>query len=371
MTSEHRPELSVIVPILNERSILPELLANLASQNDITLELLLSDGGSTDGSMELARRLAPTLPFPLITITAEKGRGRQMNAAVEVSSGTCLLFLHADSLIEDPRALRTALDVLATRIAEKGNETVAGRFSLRFHRSVAEPSFGYYFYESKARLNRCDCIHGDQGFLLRKSYFAEIGPLDDRIPQVAETRLAEKIRSTGEWLVFPSAILTSARRFETEGLRERQTLNAILMNFAAMGWEIPFRELPHLYRSQDQSERLRLFPLLAGIDRLIAKLPTPERRRLWLETGRYVRGNAWQIPFALDCRFNFRRGLPPGEGSTPLLAIHDRCFDRLTDHPPGRLAAMLLTWFWFKLTLWDTARQKNPIKKAGPQGPTS
>lgn len=348
-------ELSVIVPVLNEAATLPQLLENLAAQRDIDLELVVCDGGSADGTAELARRLAPELPFPLRVITGGPGRARQMNAGAAACRGEHLLFLHADSLFSDPLAFSKGLDALSAAIAERGNDRLAGRFALHFRRKESAPSPGYYHFECKARLNRPECIHGDQGFLLRRSFFAATGPFDETLPMLAETRLAETVREKGEWLLLPAGIHTSARRFETEGLRERQTLNAIIMNFAAAGWEPFFRELPLIYRNQESAGQLDLGPVLRRTGELMAALPLRDRLRLWCATGRYVRDNGWQLALLLDTRRAFRRGFPAGEGNTPFLSLYDRFLDRLTDHPPGYLAVAFLTWLWFRLALSQTS----------------
>ncbi|KAF0220364.1 MAG: glycosyl transferase family [Geobacteraceae bacterium] len=347
---DSNPHISVIVPVLNEAQLLPELFRTLAGQKDVTLEVAISDGGSTDGTPELARRLAEEHRLSVTVVSGGQGRGRQMNAGAAVSRGPTLLFLHADSTFTDSFALRKGLDALDAAVAAQGSEGVAGHFALRFNRSTGTPSLGYYYYECKARLDLRECTHGDQGFLMRRGFFQCVGPFDESLPMVAETRLAEAIRLRGKWLLLPAEINTSARRLETEGLWERQTLNAILMNFAAMGWEPFFREIPRLYQVQDRTRRLQLFPLLLEISRLIHALPLRERFSLWHTTGAYVRRNAWQLAFFFDVRRNFRRGLPPGEGNTPILAFYDRYLDLLTDHPPGRLAAACLTWLWFRVT---------------------
>jgi hypothetical protein len=271
-----------------------------------------------------------------------------MNAGAASAAGESFLFLHADSLFPDKRAFRKGLDLIAAAIAAKGDDRVAGHFALRFDRQDQTPSWGYYHFECKARLDRRECTHGDQGFLLRRGFFSAVGPFEESLPMLAETRLAEAVRSAGQWLLLPAEIRTSARRFETEGLHERQTLNAIITNFAAAGWEVFFRELPRLYGSQGTAGRLDLHHLLQQIDRLMSALPRPDRLRLWYATGRYVRDNAWQLALARDTRRNFRRGIPPGEGPMPALAFYHRRLDRLTDHPPGRLAAALLTWLWLR-----------------------
>ena len=347
-------ELTLIVPVLNEAGTLPELFRNLAAQMEIDMEVIVCDGGSTDGTAELTHRLAPDLPFPVLVTRSEPGRAPQLNAGVAASRGETLLFLHADSLFTDRFALRSGLDCLTATCAEKGHERVAGHFALRFDRQDNVPSWGYYHFECKARLDRPECTHGDQGFLLRRSFFETVGPFDASLPMLAETRLAEAVRAGGTWLLLPAEIHTSARRFEAEGLRERQTLNAIITNFAAAGWEPFFRELPRLYGNQDAAGRLDLRPFLRQTAQLMAALPRRDRLRLWHATGRYVRDNAWQLALACDTRRNFRRGIPVGEGELPSLARYDRCLDRLTDHPPGRVAAALLTWLWLRWNLRGT-----------------
>jgi rSAM/selenodomain-associated transferase 2 len=353
------PELSVIVPVLNEATLLPALFRTLACQERTSLELTVSDGGSTDGTVELARHLGNEAPFPVTVITGGCGRGRQLNGGAAASRSATLLFLHADSRFADPLALATALDLLTESMALKGHELIAGRFPLRFDRRDMSPTLAFYYYECKARLDRRECTHGDQGFMLRRTFFEEAGPFDESLPMLAETRFAETVRRKGEWLLFPAEIFTSARRFEAEGLYARQALNAIIMNFAALEWETFFRELPSIYAGHYQSGRIALAPMLRAISRLIGALPPRRRLHLWYATGAYVRSHAWQIPFFLDTRRNFRRSLPAGEGKTPLLDLHDRYLYRLTDHLPGRLAAAFLTWLWFRLTFLYASIKEN------------
>jgi rSAM/selenodomain-associated transferase 2 len=342
------PELSVIVPVLNEAAAMPALLDTLAFQRELAMEVILCDGGSTDGTGEAAARHAAG-NLRLRILTGPPGRALQLNLGAAAASGTTLLFLHADSLFTDPLAFRKGLDRLAAAINRRGNDRVAGRFALRFIRQDSTPSPGYYHFECKARLNRPECVHGDQGFLMRRTFFDTVGPFSPDFPMLAETRLADAVHASGEWLLLPAEILTSARRFETEGLRERQTINAIIMNFAAAQWLPFFLELPHIYRNRHDDGPLRLPPILRDIARLMGELPPVERFRLWYATGRYVRDNAWQLALARDTLNNFRRGLPPGTVNLPLLHAYDRFINPLTDHPPGRLLTALLTWIWLQL----------------------
>lgn len=345
------PELSLIIPTLNEAEGLKRLFAMLSAQQGARFELVIADGGSTDGTAERARKLAAAAPFAVKVIETERGRGKQMNAGAAAASGGVLLFLHADCAFPDPLALRTALDAFTQAIAAGGSDRVAGHFRLRFDRIAPGPSLPYYFYEWKARLHRPGCTHGDQGLLLGRRFFAEAGPFDESLPILEDVGLAERVAALGQWLLLPVEIVTSARRFEREGLRERQTLNALLMNFATIGWDPFLAELPHLYQSQDRAGRLLLGPVLRLIADLLRPLPRRERRRLWRETGRYVRANAWQISLFLDVRRHFLQGAPVGEGKTTHLDLHDRIFDRLTDNGAGNWITALLVWIWFRLSL--------------------
>jgi rSAM/selenodomain-associated transferase 2 len=364
-TTAATPELSVIVPVLNEAATLPALFRTLTVQERVTLELVLSDGGSTDDTIEVAHRLGEHAPFPVIVVTGERGRGRQLNAGAAASSCATLLFLHADSHFVNHRALRSGLDLLGEEIRARGDERVAGHYPLRFARHDQALSVGYYFYECKARLDRRECTHGDQGLMLRRGFFAEVGPFDEALAMVAETRLAEEVRGRGKWLLFPPAIFTSARRFESEGLYERQVLNAIIMNFAAQGWETFFRELPAIYASHDRCGRIALAPMLRAIRRLIGALPMRERVSLWYATGDYVLSHAWQVPFFLDIRHNFRRGILPGQGKTNFLSFHDRHLKYLMEHAPGRLAATCLTWLWFRAACLHAGLKSTKEQRGG------
>lgn len=343
------PELSVIVPVLNEGGVIQALLRNLAEQRDADMEVIISDGGSTDGTLKKAREITRDCPFPVRFTQVDKGRGRQMNAGAAAGHGEFFLFLHADSCFADRHALRKALDTLAAIMRTPGRERVAGRFALRFHEEAGISVGSFYYNECKAQLNRTGCIHGDQGFLLHRSFFAVVGPFQETLPFFEDTRLAEAVRELGEWLVLPAEIFTSARRFETEGFAERQILNAIMMALAAIGREVFLLEMPHIYASQDLSRRLRLYPFLLMLRKLVNALRWRERLSLWYAAGTYVLANSWQLAFMLDVRRNLRRGLPVGKGTIPSLERFDRYYNHLVNHPPGKIAAAVLVRIWFQL----------------------
>jgi len=341
LSFEQHPELSVIVPVLNESATIAPFLLSLAKQRQVRLELILSDGGSDDGSIGVAEALRGGFPFPLTVLQGGRGRAGQLNRGAEAAHAPILLFLHIDSDLPDPLALRHALDVLAGAAAS--GDRVAGHFQLEFHFEGPAP-FPYRFYGAKATLDRRGCTHGDQGFLIGAEFFRHVGPYDTSLPLMEDTFLAERIRETGRWLLLPAKIRTSPRRFVSEGLLPRQTLNAMISNLAAIGRCDLIEELKGCYRSQHAAQRLELEPFLRHIRSWVAALPSDERKRFWYATGSFVRSNAWQIPLFFDLVLG---GVTAGKRGR-LLELHDRCVARLLNNRAGNCAGTLLVWAWFK-----------------------
>jgi rSAM/selenodomain-associated transferase 2 len=341
------PELSIIVPILNEEEQLRCLLTDLVRQRHVDFEVILSDGGSLDNPAAVVAEYERFCGYPISLHVGERGRGRQLNAGISKARSRWLLLLHVDSRFADQMALRRGLDVMK----DFGSNLVAGRFPLCFRHSAGRAAkAGYYYYEWKARLPREEAIHGDQGFLLSRETFQRVGHFRENLPVMEDTDFAERLRRIGDWKLLPCEISTSARRFETEGLWQRQLLNALIMCFRTIGWEDFFGDVISVYRQQGTGGTLQLRPFFRQVKRSMKRLPFKQRLGIWYRSGSYVRGHAWQLAFALDAKRAFKKGLPPGEGKMRLVNLLEPVYNLLTNNPPGHLAATLLLWLWFYTT---------------------
>lgn len=337
------PELSIVIPTLNEAAALPLLLADLGAQAGIACEVVVSDGGSSDGTPEIAAAALARHRLPGRVVRGPSGRGRQLNRGATQAAAQWLLFLHADSRLPEPAALAGSL----ARLRAAGDPRLAGRFTLRFDLPQGERDFGCYLCEVKARSGLPATIHGDQGFWLTRAFFIELGGFREDLPVLEDTLLAEAVRERGRWERLPAEIVTSPRRFRSEGYRARQTINALLVNFAMIGWDAPLHRMPVLYRVQERTRPLDPAACCREIRQLLDELPCRERMDIWLRTGAFVRGNVWQLALQRAARRAFAAGRPAGEVSLDAVSTFRHRFDRLTDHPPGRLAAALLTRLWF------------------------
>jgi rSAM/selenodomain-associated transferase 2 len=344
------PQLSIIIPTLNEAEHLPSLLHDLAAQEGISFEVIISDGGSEDLTCQFAIDFLTDKKISCKILNGPPGRGRQMNLASAAARGAWILFLHADSRLYDKALLRDGLTLLEQACAQEENCRVAGHFSLNFDLPQKQKTLGLYFSEAKARLHEAGCTHGDQGFLLASEFFKEVGPFREDLPVMEDAWLAETIRRKGHWLLLPLDIHTSARRFQVEGLAERQTLNALLMNFLFIGWDDFLQKAPAIYRQQRDAGQIQLHPFRREIKRMLRKLPLTQRCKLWYATGCYIRSQAWQLIFYRQVRRHFRSGEPASKVPDVSQQSFRKWFDLLTDNFLGSTLAAVLTWLWFSLS---------------------
>jgi len=314
----------VVVPALNEAGTLPDLLRDLALQQGSVLEVIVADGGSSDGTTEALGRMAPALPFPLRVVTAPPGRGAQMNRGAAAARGWDLLFLHADTRLPRHDLLAAAAQAMHRERLRLGTHRVAGHFGLRFWRTRPGATLTYYLIEAKTFLNRPDTINGDQGLWIGRGYFEELGGFDETLPYLEDLRLARRVFETGTWVTLPGWLHTSARRFEAEGILSRLLLNAVIRAAEELGLREFLGAAPGLYRVQANAGPLRIGPFLRVLHRHAARHGWKRLVRLWLRAGGYAARNLWQIPFAADCLRNLRRGVPPGHGPAPWLERYDR-----------------------------------------------
>ena len=205
--------LSVIMPTLDEEYVLPEALASLERQNfDLSLEVILSDGGSGDGTVATFERLTRSWPArslaARVVVCPRPGRAAQMNAGARVARGDILLFLHADtSLLAD--AARAVMGALIDQ------EVVGGGFRHRFRESgiLLRAISGYVTARSVVRR-----IHyGDQAMFVRRSVFDDLGGFPD-IPLFEDLRLSRALRARGRVVTLSLPAITSARRLRQGGV---------------------------------------------------------------------------------------------------------------------------------------------------------
>ncbi len=343
------PHLTVIIPTWNENNQLPRLLAELRQQVGILLEIIIADARSQDGTQESARTAKVQV------IQTPRGRGIQMNQAAALATSHHLLFLHADSTLNDPTQLQQALQAIQTCQARL-NHPCAGHFKLHFDNSPDRSSWIWHYYEQKSCLNRPECINGDQGLLLSRDFFNALGGFAEDLPFLEDQQLAPRIAKQGHWITLPGTLTTSTRRFNQEGVMRRILLNALIMICFHSHFSAFLQQAPSLYRHQNQTAPLQLSPFFTKLQSLNQQADIKTRWHRWLKVGRYLRQSLWQLFFMLDLLL-FPTQQPP---NTPCLTFHDRFVHPFTNCIFFDIVSMILSWIGFHLfRLWFAFQERN------------
>lgn len=189
-----------------------------AIKNMGEVEVIVSDGGSTDMTVEVARRYARV-------VTSGRGRGIQMNAGAAGAFGNILLFLHADTIL--PEHWKASL-----LSAMSDENVVGGAFSL----SIASNKLSHKIIAAVANL-RTRIIripYGDQGIFVKRSVFEKIGGFKD-IPIMEDVDLMRRLKKVGTVVMLKDKVATSARRWDKEGAVYATLRNWLLITLYYIG----------------------------------------------------------------------------------------------------------------------------------------
>ena len=83
---------AIVIPTLDEATTLPRLARLLAVLDPLPDEVVVVDGGSSDGTARIARKLGFT-----VIEHHEQGRSRQINRGVDSVASPIVCVLHADT----------------------------------------------------------------------------------------------------------------------------------------------------------------------------------------------------------------------------------------------------------------------------------
>ena len=191
---------SIVVPPLNESEPIRATLDALGAL--FPEEVIVVDGGSQDGTADIARSLG------FRTLTEDGGLARQINAGARAASGDVLLFNYADTELP-PDALSEV------RRAVARSEVVGGSFLLGF----CSDRLGYRIISAGANFrNRLGFgPFGDQTIFVRREVFFELG---EYRPEafLEDFDFVRRSQARGEFVTIPLAVRTSVRRWEEKGV---------------------------------------------------------------------------------------------------------------------------------------------------------
>lgn len=193
---------SIIIPMLNEMAAVPDLLEHLLSWQQQGCEILLVDGGSSDGGDVLAEAAG------FRVLRGPVGRARQMNLGASVARGEVLIFLHADTRLP-ARALVAIHELLGTWKYQWG------RFDVRL--SGQSPLLKMVSWMMNLRSLLTGIATGDQAIFVRRSLFLRLRGFPDQaiMEDIAFSKLAKQ---SSRPACLSERVTSSGRRWEKYGI---------------------------------------------------------------------------------------------------------------------------------------------------------
>jgi len=194
--------MSIVVPVLNEAGAIAALAESLEPLRERGHETLLVDGGSTDGTPELAAALFDRV------LSSAPGRAVQMNAGAAAARGAVLVFLHADT--------RLPADAESQLLgALHGAAEAWGRFDVRL--SGRHTAFRLIERMMNWRSRASGIATGDQAMFVTRGLFRRAGGFP-ALALMEDVALSRRLRRLRRPLCLPGPAITSSRRWEHCGI---------------------------------------------------------------------------------------------------------------------------------------------------------
>ena len=207
------PELSVIIPAYNEEQFLPKLLDSLGAQTFPSFEVIVVDGGSSDGTRAACRAYEKKVPN-LQVKTTTKGASFQRNAGAKLATAPWLVFLDADSIL-----FPFALEKIFSRVRGYSNGVGTGWFTSddNWFVNMGALFLGNFLFELN-RIFRCPLAPGAFTIVSRKEFIG-LGGYNEDISFAEDQEFTIRAVNSGMPFIMIRKVLFrySARRFRKYG----------------------------------------------------------------------------------------------------------------------------------------------------------
>lgn len=226
------PELSIIIPVLNEANSIQTVLQTIQTACDDSqkIEIIVVDGGSQDETVKLARQAGA------IVITTQPGRAHQMNAGAKLAAGKVLLFLHADTRL--PHHFETYIQQILTQ-----PEVIAGAFQLQI--DGKERGLRWVEWGVLCRSRFLQLPYGDQALFLRADTFWQLQGFPE-LPIMEDFVLVRSLQTLGKIAIVSAPVTTSARRWQKLGVLKTTLINQLVIAAYFLG--VPLQQIARWYR---------------------------------------------------------------------------------------------------------------------------
>ncbi|MEJ2669674.1 MAG: TIGR04283 family arsenosugar biosynthesis glycosyltransferase [Gammaproteobacteria bacterium] len=251
--------LAIVVPVLNERVRLPQLLeALIRVQHELAhcrvlVKTVFVDGGSDDGSHEWLQERASALKGSsdmapighpadarMIVCTSAAGRAIQQRQGVSQANTDFFLFLHADTVLP--------VNFASEWQAFRASGRCWGFFVVRLSGSAWPFRLIEWMMSWRSRLTAI--ATGDQAVFVSKTLYDSVGGIPD-LPLMEDVVLCKRCKRFGRPWVSDYPVVTSSRRWERRGVCRTVVLMWCIRACFWLG--VPARKLADWYRPKQKA----------------------------------------------------------------------------------------------------------------------
>lgn len=212
-------KISIIIPTYNEAESIQKAIRYLIEAAGSALaEVIVCDGGSGDGTLQLAKEAGA-----LALLSPIKGRAGQMNYAVTHATGDIYYFVHADS--RPPASF--AQDI--QEALAQGYDCGSYRFKFDSDKWILKVNafftrFNYLFFRG-----------GDQTIFVTKALWQRVGPYKEEMLIMEDYDYIARIQQHGKFKLMPKSTLVSARKYDDNSWLRVQRANFTVVNMYRNG----------------------------------------------------------------------------------------------------------------------------------------
>jgi hypothetical protein len=202
---------AVVIPTLNAEHCLARALQSVGEQIPKICEVIVVDGGSTDGTLAVAE----AAPQSIKVLRGEKGRGNQIAQGIEAASSEWVIALHADARME------SGSSGALLRAVRSMPQVIGGAFGQRFDGEHAELIPIEVLNDLRALFTRTSFGDQIQFFHRESAVKSQLMPAQ---PLMEDVESSWRIREQGEFLFLGYPGEVCHRRWRATGWLKRFAL---------------------------------------------------------------------------------------------------------------------------------------------------
>jgi glycosyltransferase involved in cell wall biosynthesis len=195
------PTLTIIVPSYNQADFLEETLLSIINQHYPALELIVIDGGSTDGSIEIIRKYADSIAYWVSE--PDRGQSHAINKGLQRATGEWVAWMNSDDCYlrdtlvkffsETPHTQYDFMHGLCTT-----GYTMEGRWYRQINRNDKKDAFRVLLF-----FMGTEFIIPSQSVFIRRNLIEKVGLLDETLHYVMDM----------EWFTRIFLVVKKSRRY--------------------------------------------------------------------------------------------------------------------------------------------------------------